>query len=147
MSDKVEISLLRDGTVVRHKKRGYEGKIEGTTAIKACFTRDGVLLDMPTTKEPFQYRVAVNGESIRSIAPAEDLEILDAASTILCVRCGKSFFTKPGVTGKAGGRCSCGGWICPVCLGCQAEDVAADKRTSCVKQRKRFLKKVVSVKK
>ena len=44
MEEKREISL-RDGTVVRHKNKGYEGKIEGTTAIKACFTRAGMLLD------------------------------------------------------------------------------------------------------
>jgi hypothetical protein len=143
MAEKIDISL-RDGTLVRHKKKGYEGKIEGTTGIKACFTRGGVLLEVPVTKEAFQYRVVVNGESMRYIAPVEDLEILDAATSIVCVRCHKSFYTKPGVTGKAAGRCACGGWICPVCMGCQTEDATKDKATSCTNQRKRFLKKLAN---
>lgn len=146
MTDKVEISL-RDGTVVRHKKKGYEGKIEGTTAIKACFTRGGALLDVPITKEAFQYRVVVSGESMRYIAPVEDLEILDATAEILCVRCQKTFHSKPGLVGKPCGRCACGGWICPVCMGCQAEAAAINKATSCANQRKRFLKKLASDKK
>ena len=146
MADKIDISL-RDGTLVRHKKRGYEGRIEGTTGIKACFTRGGVSLEVPATKEAFQYRVAVNGESMRYIAPVEDLEILDAAASIVCVRCHNSFYTKPGVAGKAGGRCACGGWICPVCMGCQTEDAAKDRATSCTNQRKRFLKKLANDKK
>jgi hypothetical protein len=140
MHERVEISL-RDGTLVRHKSKGYEGKIEGTTAIKACFTKGGVHLDTPMTKEAFQYRVAVNGESLRQIAPGDDLEVLDAAAEILCIRCQKPFLTRPGLAGKAGGRCSCGGWICPLCLACQSDDAAQDKATSCASQRKRFLKK------
>ena len=140
MDHKIDISL-RDGTLVRHKKKGYEGKIEGTTGIKACFTRNGALLEPPVTKEAFQYRVAVSGESMRYIAPVDDLEILDAAAQIVCVRCHKNFYTKPGLTGKAGGRCACGGWICPVCMGCQTEDAAKDKATSCANERNRFLKK------
>jgi len=140
MAANIEINL-RDGTWVRHKTKGYEGKIEGTTAIKACFTRGGALIETPISKEPFQYRVVVNGESMRFIAPCEDLEILDAATAIPCVRCQQSFYTKPGLVGKAGGRCVCGGWICPVCLGCQSEEAANDKTTSCLDQRKRFLKK------
>jgi len=146
MAENIGISL-RDGTLVRHKKKGYEGKIEGTTAIKACFTRDGALLEMPVTKEAFQYRVAVSGESMRHIAPFDDLEILDAAAEILCVRCHKTFHTKPGLTAKPCGRCACGGWICPVCMGCQSEDAAEDKKTSCISQRKRFLKKLAKEKK
>jgi hypothetical protein len=146
MGNRVEISL-RDGTMVRHKQRGYQGKIEGTTAIKTCFTRGGALLDVPTTKEAFQYRVAVSGESMRHIAPVEDLEILDAAEAILCIRCHQNFYSKPGLAGKAGGRCACGGWICPVCLGCQAEDAVEGRSRSCADQRKRFLKKLANEKK
>ena len=134
-------SSLRDGTLVRHKIKGYEGKIEGTTAIRTCFTRDGILLPTPASKETFQYRVAVNGESMRYIAPFDDLEILDAVEAILCVRCHQSFYSKPGLTDKAGGRCACGAWICPVCLGCQSEEAANDKATACANQRKRFLRK------
>jgi hypothetical protein len=143
MTETVTISL-RDGTLVRHKQRGYEGKIEGTTAIKTCFTKGGTTLDPPTTKEAFQYRVAVSGESARYIAPIEDLEIIDAAVAIICVRCSKSFYSKPGLAGKVGGRCSCGGWICPVCLGCQSEEAAKNKATACASQRKRFVKKMAS---
>ena len=146
MVDKIEIGL-RDGTVVRHKKKGYEGKIEGTTAIKSCFTRNGALLEPPTTKEAFQYRVVVLGQTMRYIAPVDDLEILDAAVETICSRCRRSFSTTPGLVGKAGGRCACGGWICPSCLACQAEDAAADKATSCADQRKRFVKKLAADKK
>jgi hypothetical protein len=146
MEEKPEISL-RDGTMVRHKNKGYEGKIEGKTAIKACFTRGGMLLDGPVSKEAFQYRVAVHGEASRCIAPAEDLEILDASSAIICVRCQKSFNTKPGLAGKPGGRCVCGGWICPSCQACRAEDPGEDKKKACLSQRKRFLRKAASLKK
>ena len=146
MADRVDTGL-RDGTLVRHKKHGYEGRIEGTTAIKACFTKGGDALGMPLSKEVFQYRVAVNGESMRHVAPVDDLEILDAATGILCVRCNQAFYTKPGLAGKATGRCACGGWICPVCLGCQSEDAAQNKATSCLHQRKRFLKKIANSKK
>lgn len=146
MADKIDLGL-RDGTLVRHKKKGYEGKIEGTTAIKACFTRGGALLAWPGAKEAFQYRVAVSGQSMRHIAPVNDLEILDAAAEILCVRCRRPFHTKPGLAGKAGGRCACGGWICPVCMGCRKDDAAENKATSCLNQRKRFLRKLAKVKK
>ena len=146
MADKIDISL-RDGTLVRHKMIGYEGKIEGTTAIKACFTRGGTLLGTPISKESFQYRVVVNGASMRLIAPVEDLEILDAATAIICFRCQKNFYTRPGLVGKACGRCACGGWICPVCMGCQSEDTAKDKQKACINQRKRFVKKIANDKK
>lgn len=143
MMEKIDISL-RDGTVVRHKMIGYEGKIEGTTAIKTCFTRGGILLAAPITKESFQYRVAVTGAAMRHIAPVEDLEILDAATSIVCIVCEKSFYSRPGLVGKAGGRCACGGLICPYCMGCQSADAAKDKKKACVNQRKRFLKKIAN---
>ena len=145
MSDQIEI--LRDGTLVRHKNRGYDGKIEGTTAIKACFTRGGSAPDTPPTKEAMQYRIAVNGETMRYVAPLEDLEIIDAAAPIQCLRCQKTFISKPGFPGKACGRCSCGAWICPVCLGCQSEEAAKNKTTACLSQRKRFLRKLANEKK
>jgi len=143
MVEKIEISL-RDGTVVRHKMVGYEGKIEGTTAIKTCFTRGGILLAAPVTKESFQYRVAVSGALMRFIAPVEDLEILDAAAPIICAGCQKTFYSRPGLVGKACGRCACGGWICPSCLGCQFEEPAKGRGKPCVNQRKRFLKKAAT---
>jgi hypothetical protein len=144
--DTINISL-RDGTLVRHKKKGYEGRIQGTTGIKTCFTRGGDLLGVPSTRETFQYRVAVDGQSMRLIAPIEDLEILEASAEIICIRCNKSFRTNPGVAGKVGGRCACGGWICPLCLGCQADDAVKLKVKSCVNQRKRMQKKLANERK
>lgn len=146
MMDTVNISL-RDGTLVRHKTKGYEGKIEGTTAIKTCFTRGGDLLGVPSTKEAFQYRVAVSGQSMRFIAPIEDLEILDASAEIACTRCSSVFRSNPSVAGKASGRCVCGAWICPVCLGCRADDAANQNVKPCLSQRKRLQKKLIKEKK
>jgi hypothetical protein len=146
MSDKSNASL-RDGTLVRHKSKGYQGTIEGTTSIKACFTRGGAALPIPMSKEIFQYRISVAGESMRQIAPLEDLEILDAAAEIDCVACQKPFHTKPGLLGKPCGRCACGGWICPVCLACQTAEAAQDRTRSCTHQRKRMLRKLANDKK
>jgi hypothetical protein len=142
MADKAKISL-QDGTLVRHKNQGYQGKIEGITEIKACFTRGGVSLAVSLAKEPFQYRVVVAGDLMRHIAPAEDLEILDAAAEIVCFSCHTAFRSKPGLVDKAGGRCECGGWICPACLACQTVDADSPegKASSCSKHRKRLVKK------
>ena len=52
---------LENGTVIRHKVVGYEGRIDGVTEIKACFTKAGHLLDKLNSKETFQYRVMVEG--------------------------------------------------------------------------------------
>ncbi len=142
MMDVVDNSL-RDGTLVRHKTIGYEGRIEGTTAIKTCFTRDGKLLGVPTTKEAFQYRVVVSGQSMRFIAPVDDLEILEASAEMVCIRCSRGFRSNPMAAGKAGGRCGCGGWICPVCLSCQADDNTKQKKP-CINQRKRLQKKLAN---
>jgi hypothetical protein len=143
MADRIKISL-QDGTLVRHKNQGYQGKIEGITEIKACFTRAGVALAASLAKEPFQYRVVVAGDSMRHIAPAEDLEILDAAAEIVCFSCHKGFRSKPGLVDKPGGRCECGGWICPACLACQIIDTDSPqgKASSCSKHRKRLVKKL-----
>ena len=138
---------LRDGTLVRHKNKGYQGTIEGTTSIKACFTRGGVVLQASVTKEAFQYRISIAGESMRQIAPLEDLEILDSATEINCVACQKQFYTKPGLAAKPCGRCACGGWICPVCLACQPDEATQNKATVCIQQRKRLLRKFASEKK
>ena len=77
MSDKTE-TTLRDGTLVRHRSNGYQGKIEGTTSIRACFTRGGTSVQTATSKETFQYRILVAGESMRW--PSR----YSAASTMLC---------------------------------------------------------------
>ena len=75
MADKTRPTLA-DGTFIRHKTKGYEGKIEGITEIKSCFTREGTPSPPSLNKEPFQYRVVVTGESMRRIAPVEDLEVI-----------------------------------------------------------------------
>ena len=138
---------LENGTLIRHKVAGYEGRIEGITEIRSCFTLSGELLPYPTGKDLFQYRVMVKGESLRRIAPADDFEILEAFREVICPACHCSFQNKPGLADKPRGRCKCGGWICPVCMGCQSEDAAENKATSCVSQRKRFLKKLAKEKK
>ncbi len=143
MGEIVNKVSLQDGTLVRHKVMGYQGTIEGRTEIKTCFTRGGIVLTMPLAKETFQYRVVVSGESMRHIAPAEDLEIIDAMAEIVCFRCHYAFRSKPGILDKAGGRCQCGGWICPACMACQT----AESSEPCVKQRKRMLKKLANEKK
>ena len=142
MTETVDNSL-RDGTLVRHKTIGYEGRIDGITAIKTCFTMDGKLLGVPTNKEAFQYRIAVSGQSMRLIAPVDDLEVLEASSEVVCVRCSRAFRTNPTAAGKARGRCTCGGWICPVCLGCQADENDQQKKP-CANQRKRLQKKLAN---
>lgn len=146
MSDKLNADL-RDGTLVRHKNKGYEGKIEGTTSIKACFTRGGATLSMPITKEIFQYRISIAGESLRQVAPLEYLEVIDAVMAIECVCCRQRFHTKPGLQGKPCGRCACGAWICPVCAACQTEAASQDKATACPEQRKRLVRKLGNEKK
>jgi hypothetical protein len=140
---------LQNGTIVRHKSAGYEGRIDGTTEIRSCFTAGGVLLDAHGGKQSFQYRVVVAGEAMRRIAPAEDLEILEQAVQVVCPRCQYSFHSKPGVGDKPGGRCQCGGWICPACLGCQGSGDGPDKGAStvCAKQRARQTRKLAARKK
>lgn len=69
---------LRDGTLVRHKVLGYEGHIQGVTRIKELFTDRGQPLDDFRRKQTFQYRIVLEGESLRRIAPADDIEILES---------------------------------------------------------------------
>jgi hypothetical protein len=148
MSKTIDQVKLRDGTMIRHRVVGYEGRIEGTTEIKTCFTAGGALLDKANSGHTFQYRVVVSGESMRRIAPAEDLEILEGVVEVVCLRCGYSFHSKPGLGNKPGGRCLCGGWICPACLTCQDINGEAGKgRTSvCPKQRERQIRKLAAQK-
>ena len=84
--NKIEVKL-EDGTLIRHKVAGYEGRIEGTTKIQSCFTLKGELLPQPNRKQLFQYRVMVEGESLRRIAPADDFEILEAVVDVICPAC------------------------------------------------------------
>ena len=143
MSEPIAQIKLQDGTLIRHKVTGYEGRIEGTTEIRTCFTARGELLDRTNSKQIFQYRVVVKGESMRRIAPAEDLEILETTTEMACPHCHFSFQTKPGLADKPRGRCECGGWICPSCLDCR--DASGQSR--CLKQRKRLARKIALQKK
>ena len=145
---RVEVEL-QDGTLIRHKVAGYEGRIEGTTEIQSCFTVGGESLVNHTSKQLFQYRIVVEGESLRRIAPAEDLEILEGVVEVICPSCHRSFQSKPGLVDKPRGRCQCGGWICPSCLACQdTNDQDAKSRPSpCLKQRKRLAAKLAMQKK
>ena len=149
MTNKVDPILLRDGTLVKHRISGYQGKIEGTTEIKGCFTKGGFLLSVPVTKETFQYRIVVTGESSRHIAPYDDLEILEESASIVCFGCHYAFRSKPDRTDKAGGRCQCGGWICPSCLTCRPENTESSKpgKFACLKQHKRWARKLANEKK
>ena len=146
--NKVEVKL-EDGTLIRHKVAGYEGRIEGTTKIQSCFTLRGELLPHPNSKQLFQYRVLVEGESLRRIAPADDFEILEAVVDVICPACHVAFQSKPGLTDKPRGRCKCGGWICPTCLACQEMNAEGfrGRRSSCPSQRKRIAAKLVFEKK
>ena len=134
MSDTTAEVKLKDGTLIRHKVIGYEGRTDGTTALKSCFTRLGDLIGNAPAKEAFQYRVLVAGEALRRVAPLEDLEILEGATEQVCSACHFAFQTRPGHPNKAGGRCSCGGWICPSCSMCRAN-------TPCAKQRLRLVQR------
>jgi hypothetical protein len=143
MSDKICEVRLQNGTMIRHVVTGYEGRIDGITEIRDCFTSGGERLGRLSSKYTFQYRILVAGESARRIAPAEDLQVLEQAALVVCPNCQGSFQSKPGAAGKPRGRCKCGGWICPTCLFCQASvpDSSAGGPSACSEQRKRLLRK------
>ena len=149
MSQPAKEIKLENGTIVRHKVAGYEGRIDGTTGIKTCFTAGGTLLEKINNKEIFQYRVAVAGESMRRVAPAEDLEILDGVLEIVCPACHYCFRSRPGVVNKAAGLCQCGGWICPACGACRpiGGEAGYSAAPPCVKQRERQIRKLAVQKK
>jgi len=149
MSKIVEEVKLQDGTLIRHRVVGYEGRIDGTTGIKSCFTTAGALLLKSSSGQTFQYRVLIAGESLRRIAPAEDLEILEGVAPVVCLRCRYFFQSKPGLENKPGGRCQCGGWICPACLTCQGTNEGTDTGAVpvCLKQRSRQTRKLAARKK
>ncbi|HEX2386478.1 MAG TPA: hypothetical protein VHL99_07935 [Candidatus Binatia bacterium] len=134
MSETTTEVKLRDGTLIRHKVIGYEGRTDGTTALKSCFTHQGAPLGNAPAKHAFQYRVLVSGEATRRVAPLEDLEILEGSAEQVCPACQVAFQSRPGHSNKPGGRCACGGWICPSCYMCQATP-------SCAKQRLRLVQR------
>lgn len=149
MSERIGQVRLQDGTLIRHNGVGYEGRIDGRTEIKTCFTVAGELLVKPDTKQIFQYRVAVAGESMRRIAPPEDLEVLEGVVEVVCLRCHSPFHSKPGLIDKPGGRCQCSAWICPSCLACRSTGMKAakDGQPPCLKEGKRLLRKLAAQKK
>jgi len=62
--------MFEDGSLVKHKKTGYEGLIDGQTNLRLWFTGN---------KEcKFQYRVKFPNQDKRLIAPEEDLKLLKA---------------------------------------------------------------------
>jgi hypothetical protein len=146
MPERIDQVRLQDGTLIRHKVAGYEGRIDGTTGIKTCFTSRGELLDKLNSKQTFQYRVVIKGEPMRRIAPAEDLEILEGVVEVACPGCQSPFQSKPGLVDKPSGRCQCGGWICPNCLACQ-DTTNKSGQSPCPSQRKRLAKKSARQKK
>lgn len=134
MSETTPEVKLKDGTLIRHKVIGYEGRTDGITSLRSCFTRQGDPLGNAPTKQAFQYRVLITGEALRRVAPLEDLEILEGSVEAVCPACHFAFSTKPGHVNKPGGRCSCGEWICPSCWMCQTKE-------PCAKQRLRLVRK------
>ncbi len=150
MVEKAVQPRLNDGTLVEHKASGYRGRIEGITEIKGCFTRAGAALPSSMAKDAFQYRVVVTGEIMRHIAPAEDLEIVfeEPRVNVSCFNCHAVFRNKPGTTNKPGGRCECGGWICPECLACDASThEPGTRQNGCVKQAQRMKRRQAKHKK
>jgi hypothetical protein len=145
MNTKVEEVVLALGTLVRHRVSAYLGRIDGITAIQSCFTNRGAPIPLTGNKESFQYRVIVQGEKIRRIAPVRDLEVLAEGIRLeaTCVDCQTTFSSDPNLIDKPGGLCECGGWICPDCLACQPAQDAANESSlaTCPNQRKRLLKK------
>ncbi len=59
--------MIENNTLVRHKKLGYEGVIDGETRLKILFTG--------AKGCEWQYRIKIQGQDKRFIAPEEDLEI------------------------------------------------------------------------
>jgi hypothetical protein len=57
--------MFENKVLVKHKKLGYEGTIDGQTQLKMLFTGN--------KKVDFQYRVKIANQDKRFIAPEEDL--------------------------------------------------------------------------
>jgi hypothetical protein len=148
MAVKPEEVVLSDGTLVRHTVSGYLGRIDGVTGIQACFTSRGAPMQPANSKESFQYRVLVKGEKMRRIAPARDLDVLGAGTSIdvTCFSCQSTFSSNPSILDKPGGLCKCGGWICPECLACEPPQEISVEHPSpaCPNQRKRLVKKAAN---
>ena len=62
--------MFEDGSLVKHKKTGYEGLIDWRTKMKMLFTGN--------RECEFQYRIKLPNHDKRLIAPEEDLRKLKA---------------------------------------------------------------------
>ena len=62
--------MFEDNSLVRHKKLGYEGLVDGQTNLRILFTGD--------KQCEFQYRIKIPNQDKRFIAPEEDLKMLAA---------------------------------------------------------------------
>ena len=60
--------MLEDKVLVRHKRLGYEGLIDGQTQLRILFTGN--------KNCDFQYRIKIPNQDKRFIAPPEDLRVL-----------------------------------------------------------------------
>jgi len=60
--------MFEEGDLVKHKKSGYEGLIDGQTNLKMLFTGNRHC--------EFQYRIKLPNQDTRLIAPEEDLQML-----------------------------------------------------------------------
>ncbi|MEI7998344.1 MAG: hypothetical protein WCH62_02410 [Candidatus Omnitrophota bacterium] len=60
--------MFEEQSLVKHKKLGYEGLIDGQTNLRLLFTGNKA--------SEFQYRIKLPNQDKRLIAPEEDLQLL-----------------------------------------------------------------------
>ena len=60
--------MIEDKALVKHKRLGYEGLIDGQTHLRILFTGNKTC--------DFQYRIKITNQDKRFIAPEEDLKVL-----------------------------------------------------------------------
>ena len=62
--------MLENKVLVKHKRLGYEGVIDGQTSLRILFTGNKAV--------PYQYRIKIANQDKRFIAPEEDLRKIKA---------------------------------------------------------------------
>ncbi len=62
--------MFEDKVLVKHKRLGYEGLIDGKTKLRILFTGNKAV--------EFQYRIKIANQDKRYIAPEEDLKAIKA---------------------------------------------------------------------
>ena len=60
--------MFENKVLVKHKKLGYEGLIDGQTSLRILFTGN--------KQVDFQYRIKIPNQDKRLIAPEEDLKAI-----------------------------------------------------------------------